>query len=151
MRIDSHVAKVTKLDALRARLDPDADFEIWFWATMTLGTHAVNAALHHCGVTAEDDAFATQPGVYLVSGHGGALEPAFRPLGDVLHVGRPAVDAPVPTDVADMMQAMEVIEHHRDPCIRGERAPTPAIARECDQAVTRVLALLRARLGRPTP
>ncbi len=147
MRIASHVAKIAKLEALRARLDPDADFELWFWTTMNLGTNAVNAALHQCGATREDDAYATQPGVYLVAGPGGALESAFRPLGDVLHVGRPKVEAPVPADITAMMHAMEIIEHHRDPCIRGEREPTPAIARECDDAITQVMALLRARLG----
>ena len=147
MRIAAHVAKIAKLEALRARLDPDADFELWFWTTMNLGTHAVNAALHQCGATREDDAYATQPGVYLVAGAGGALESAFRPLGDVLHVGRPKVEAPVPADITAMMHAMEVIEHHRDPCIRGEREPTPAIAQECDDAITQVMALLRARLG----
>ncbi len=151
MRIDSHLQKVGKLNALRGRLDPDADFEVWFWATMTLGTHAVNAALHHCGATLEDDAFATQPGVYLIAGQDGQLESALRSLGDVLHVGRPKVETPVPPDVSAMMQAMEVIEHHRDPCIRGEREPTPAIARECDQAIAQVLALLHARLGKTVP
>lgn len=147
MRIASHVAKIAKLEALRARLDPDADFELWFWTTMNLGTNAVNAALHQCGATREDDAYATQPGVYLIAGADGALESAFRPLGDVLHVGRPKVEAPVPADITAMMHAMEIIEHHRDPCIRGEREPTPAIARECDDAITQVMALLRARLG----
>jgi hypothetical protein len=46
-----------------------------------------------------------------------------------------------------MMQAMEVIEHHRDPCIRGEREPTRAIAEECAQALDRVLRALEARLS----
>jgi hypothetical protein len=147
MRIDSHLAKIAKLDALRARLDPDADFEIWFWTTMNLGTQAVNAALHHCGATREDDAFPTQPGVYLTVAAGGSLESSFRALGDVLHVGRPKVEAPVPPDVAAMMEAMEIIEHHRDPCIRGEREPTPEIAKECAEAINRVMALLRARMG----
>lgn len=146
MRIASHLDKIAKLDALRARLDRDADFELWFWATMNLGTNAVNAALHHCGATAEDDAYPTQPGVYLVAGAGGALAPAFRPLGDVMHVGRPKVAAPVAPDVSAMMAAMEAIEHHRDPCIRGEREPTPAIAAECEAAIREVIALLDARM-----
>ena len=77
----------------------------------------------------------------------GALVSAFRPLGDVLHVGRPKVEAPVPADVAAMMHAMEIIEHHRDPCIRGEREPAPAIAQECDTAIRQVMALFRARMN----
>lgn len=147
MNIDSHRGKVAKLEALRARLHPMDDFELWFWAAMNAGTHAVNAALHHAGVTRDDDRFPTQPGVYLVAQADGALEPKLGPLGDVLHVGRPRVEAPVPADVAEMMKAMEFIEHHRDPCIRGEREPTPAIADECAAALARVLALFEQRLG----
>jgi uncharacterized protein (DUF433 family) len=45
-----------------------------------------------------------------------------------------------------MMKEMEVIEHHRDPCIRGERTPTRAIADECDRALRSVLELLHRRL-----
>ena len=59
---------------------------------MTAGTHAVNAALHRAGVTRDDDAYPTQPGVYLVPQADGSLRPQFRPLGDVLHVGRPKVE-----------------------------------------------------------
>lgn len=146
MNVAAHQEKIRKLEALRARLDPLQDFELWFWAAMNAGTHAVNAALHHAGVTRPDDVFPTQPGVYLVPQAAGGLAAALRPLGDVLHVGRPKVEAPVPTDIAAMMQAMEVIEHHRDPCIRGEREPTRAIADECAHALERVLRSLAARL-----
>ena len=147
MNVAAHQEKIRKLEALRARLDPLADFELWFWAAMNAGTHAVNAALHHAGVTRPDDVFPTQPGVYLVPLAGGGLALAYQPLGDVMHVGRPRIEAPVPSDIAAMMQAMEVIEHHRDPCIRGEREPTSAIADECAQALERVLRSLAARLA----
>jgi hypothetical protein len=42
---------------------------------------------------------------------------------------------------------MEIIEHHRDPCIRGEREPSREIANECDQALRRCLALLAKRVS----
>jgi hypothetical protein len=151
MDMTSHLDKIRKLEALRARLDPMADFELWFWSAMNAGTHAVNAALHHAGVTRPDDVFPTQPGVYLVPQVDGSLQPSFHPLGDILHVGRPKVERPVPDDVASMMKEMEVIEHHRDPCIRGERTPTPAIADECDRALRSVLELLHRRLPGPRP
>jgi hypothetical protein len=125
-----------------------ADFELWFWAGMNAGTHAVNAALHEAGITRAEDVYPTQPGVYLVPQGDGGLRPAFRPLGDILHVGRPKVEGPVPEDIAQMMQAMEIIEHHRDPCIRGEREPTAAIADECTHALREVLEALEQRLGR---
>jgi hypothetical protein len=150
MNIASHLEKIGRFETLRARLDPQEDFDLWFWVTMNTGTNAVNAALHHAGVTRADDVFPTQPGVYLIPAADGQLQPGFHPLGDVLHVGRPKVETPVPEDIAEMMRAMEVIEHHRDPCVRGEREPTPAIAKECERALRRCLALLAQRVGKGT-
>jgi hypothetical protein len=143
----AHLEKIAKLQALRARLDPMEDFELWFWAGMTAGTHAVNAALHQAGVTLDDDVFPTQPGVYLVPQADGALMPEFRPLGDVLHVGRPKVEAQVPGDVAAMMDQMEIVELHRDPCLREGQIPTRAIVAECDAALRRCLQLLGEGIG----
>ena len=74
------------------------------------------------------------------------LKPAFHPLGDVLHVGRPRVEGSIPADVEEMMREMETIEHHRDPCIRGERQPTREIAGDCEGALRRCLALLSSRI-----
>ena len=73
MNASSHLEKIAKLEELRRRLDPVGDFELWFWAGMTAGTHAVNAALHHAKVTEDDDVFPTQPGVYLVPQANGSL------------------------------------------------------------------------------
>lgn len=142
----AHLEKLAKLEALRARLDALEDFELWFWAGMTAGTHAVNAALHQAGVTRDDDMFPTQPGVYLVPQADGTLKPEFRPLGDVLHVGRPRIEAPVPEHVAAMMREMEIVEQHRDPCLREGRRPTQAIVEECDVALRRCLQLLPYRI-----
>jgi hypothetical protein len=147
MKVASHKEKIDRLMALRQRLDPLEDFEIWFWTGMTAGTHAVNAALHRAGVTRDDETFPTQPHVYLSCEPDGTLKTQFGPLGDVLHVGRPKVEAPVPDDVAAMMAQMEVIEHYRDPCLRDGLAPTAAIAAECDAALRRCMDLLAARLS----
>jgi hypothetical protein len=148
MQIAQHLYKIEKLERLREGLDPQRDFELWFWATMTAGTNAVNAALHQVGATVAEDGYAMQPGLYLVPANGG-LEPAFRPLGDVLHVGRPAVEAPVPLDITAMMAAMERIEHHRDPCIREGRVVDQAVVRDCEEAfadcLTRLGKLMEAR------
>ena len=118
---------------------------------MTAGTHAVNAALHHANVTRDDDVFPAQPGVYLVQQADGSLKPAFHPLGDVLHVGRPKIDAPVPADVAAMMHEMEIVEQHRDPCVRERREPTREIIEQCDNALGRCLQLLRERIPAVMP
>ncbi|MFL9963381.1 hypothetical protein PQR02_20360 [Paraburkholderia sediminicola] len=146
MNVNSHLEKIARLESLRARFDALEDFELWFWAGMTGGTHAVNAALHHAGITAADDVYAAQPGVYLVPQPDGTLRHAFRPLGDVLHVGRPAVKAPVPEDIASMMHLMESVEQYRDPCVRHGVVPTAAIVKECDTAVLECFRLLNQRL-----
>lgn len=145
MNAAAHREKIAKLEVLRACLDPLEDFELWFWAGMTAGTHAVNAALHDAGVTRDDEMYPTQPGVYLVPQADGTLKPKFRPLGDVLHVGRPKVEAAVPAHVTAMMHEMEIVERHRDPCVREGVVPTRAIVDECDAALRRCLQLLRDR------
>ncbi len=145
MKVTEHLDKIRKLKALRERLDPEQDFELWFWAGMTAGTHAVNAALHDAGITVAEEAFPTQPGVYLIPQADGSLLSAFRPLGDVLHVGRPKIEAPVPEDVAAMMRQMEIIEHHRDPCLLYGKPVTPTIIQECDAALGHCLELLSTR------
>ena len=150
MKTSSHLEKITKLETLRRKLDPTDDFELWFWAGMTAGTHAVNAALHHANVTSDDDVFPTQPGVYLVQQADGSLKPSLRALGDVLHVGRPKIDAPVPEDITEMMHQMEIVERHRDPCVRGRREPTREIVEECAHALSRCLQLLRERISAVT-
>lgn len=146
MNVDAHMEKIARLESLRTRLDPLADFELWFWAGMTAGTHAVNAVLHHVNVTASDDVYPTQPGVYLVPQPDGMLSAEFCPLGDVLHVGRPPIEAAMPEDVASMMHLMEIIEHHRDPCVREGVVPTAAIVEQCDTALRECLRLLSTRM-----
>jgi len=146
MKTVSHLEKIARLQALRQRLDPLQDFALWFWAGMTAGTQAVNAALHQANVTLDDDVFPAQPGVYLVGQADGSLKPCLHPLGDVLHVGRPKVEGPVPPDVAEMMEEMETIEHYRDPCLREGLAPTADIVRICVTALTHCLALLDSRM-----
>lgn len=151
MNVASHLEKIGRLEALRARLDAMDDFELWFWSAMNAGTHAVNAALHDAGITQPDDVFPAQPGVYLVPQPDRSLKPCFHPLGDILHVGRPEVEGPIPEDVVGMMREMEIIEHHRDPCIRGGRQRTRAIADECDRALRRCLDLLSKRMPGTRP
>ncbi|WP_238587450.1 hypothetical protein [Cupriavidus sp. IDO] len=79
MNVMSHTEKLEKLMVLRQRLDPLQDFELWFWAGMTAGTHAVNAALHQAQITADDDVFPTQPGVYLAPQGDGSLQLGRQP------------------------------------------------------------------------
>ena len=147
MLIAAHSLKINRLMQTRACLDPAADFELWFWAGMNAGTHAFNAALHHAGLTREERAFAMQPGVYLVVRPDGTFVPELREAGDVLHVGRPIIEAVLPSDVQRMADAMERMEHYRDPCIREGLVPTPAIVETCAQALDECLRLLQERLA----
>lgn len=146
MLIASHLDKIRSLEAVRARLEPIEDFELWFWATMVAGTNAVNAALHQAGITPAESAFPSQPGVYTVPADGG-WRSVLKPLGDVLHVGRPPIAAPVPPDIAAMMRAMERIEAYRDPCTRGDMDITPAVIEDCSAAYEECLRLMRQRLS----
>ncbi|MES2362399.1 MAG: hypothetical protein V4646_11435 [Pseudomonadota bacterium] len=146
MHIDAHLLKISRLQSSRSRLDPLADFELWFWATMLAGTHALNAALHHAGLTSAHHAFSMQPGVYLVPQSGGELTPMLCAPGDVLHLGRPKIDGELPADVQRMAKAMETIEKYRDPCVREGRAATPEIVSACDEALQECLSVLRLRI-----
>jgi hypothetical protein len=148
MHIAAHLQKIARLEQARSRMDPGEDFELWFWAAMLAGTHAFNAALHHAGITPQERAFAMQPGVYLVAQRDGTFMPELRAApGDVLHVGRPHIDAPLPDDVQRIAHAMERMEAFRDPCVREGKRPTPEIIDICAAALRECLALLDGRLS----
>lgn len=147
MLIASHLEKIGRFNELRERLDPIEDFELWFWSTMVSGTNAVNAALHHAGITPAENAFPSQPGVYYVPApDGSGYVPVLKSTGDVLHVGRPPIPGPIPPDIAEMMEAMERIEHFRDPCTRGDMRIDGSIVDTCDTAYRRCLDLLALRI-----
>lgn len=147
MHINAHLLKISRLQRSRSRLDPLGDFELWFWATMMAGTHALNAVLHHAGLTSDHHAFAMQPGVYLVPQPGGELTPTLCAAGDVLHIGRPRIERELPADVQRMAKAMETIETYRDPCVREGQAPTPETVAVCDAALQECLSILRHRIS----
>jgi len=149
MNIEGHVDKIKRLEDLRKRLDPESDFELWFWSTMTAGTNAVNAALHHAGITPGERAFPSQPGVYYVpaSDKGKEFKPVLKSSGDVLHVGRPPIPGPVPADISEMMKSMEQIEHFRDPCTRGDMTIDANVISTCEKAYGTCVAMLERRLS----
>ncbi len=81
MKVASHVGKVRRMAALRQRLDPLADFEMWYWTTLTAGTNMLNATLHLAGLTRDDPVFSTIPGVHLVRQPDGTYARELRGLG----------------------------------------------------------------------
>lgn len=139
MKVSSHLDKVRRLAVLRQRLDPLADFELWFWATLTAGINAFNATLHLTGLTRDDPIFSTIPGVHVVKQPDGSYARELREPGDVSHVGWPEIVGDVPQVIRQLEHALHTIEHHRDPCIRGDRVPTQAIVDECEQAFAQLM------------
>ncbi|RZL77269.1 MAG: hypothetical protein EOP32_25590 [Rhodococcus sp. (in: high G+C Gram-positive bacteria)] len=147
MRTASHVEKFHRLTDLRTRLDPLENFELWYWTTLTAGTNAYNACLHLAGLTSDDPVFSTIPGVHLVQQPDGGYARELRGPGDVSHVGWPPIEGDLPEDIQCLEIALEALEEHRDPCLRGERSPTRYIVGECEREFERVQAILFARAG----
>ena len=141
MKIASHADKVQRLAALRRRLDPFTDFELWYWTTLTAGTNMLNATLHASGLTSDDPVFSTIPGVHLVRQPDGSYARELRGPGDVSHVGWPPIDGDAPPEVRRLEAALHALEEYRDPCIRGERIPTPVIVDECDRAFDEAMSI----------
>src|ERR1700761_6554926 len=104
MKVISHLDKVRRLAVLRQQFDPLADFELWFWTTLTAGTNVFNATLHLTGLTRGDPVFSTIPGVHVAKQSDGSYARELRGLGDVSHVGWPEIEGEVP-------QAIRQIEH----------------------------------------
>jgi hypothetical protein len=90
--------------------------------------------------------FPSQPGVYYVPGNtvsdAAGYKPVLKAIGDVLHVGRPPIPQPVPSDLQAMMKAMERIEQFRDPCTRGDMAINAEVIGVCENAYLQCLELL---------
>jgi hypothetical protein len=151
MKISSHVDKVGRLMRLRARLDPLEDFELWYWSGLTAGTNMWNASLHATGLTSEDRVFSTIPGVHVVPQADGSCRRELRGPGDVSHVGWPAIPGDMPEPILRLEAALHALEEHRDPCLRGDRAPTQAIVDDCNAALSQATSLFEALLGRTRP
>ncbi|MBS0452319.1 MAG: hypothetical protein JSS14_13505 [Proteobacteria bacterium] len=147
MKIASHAEKIRRLLALRGRLDPLVDFELWYWTSLTAGTNIWNASLHASGLTSEDRVFSTIPGVHVVPQADGSWRRELRGPGDVSHVGWPPIPGEMPRPIQHLEAALHALEEHRDPCLRGDRVPTQAIVDECEQAMRQALSVYQALLG----
>lgn len=150
--IAAHSEKIFRLDDLRSRLDPVEDFEIWMWASMNAATNALNAALHHLGLTSPGPYFAHQiPGLYV------APEPVapwrwrrlFAAPGDVIHIGLPPFEGAVPPAIADAGRAIAAIEDLRESYVRGAQPIAPEIIDDCEAAYRRCMGILEAVLAEP--
>jgi hypothetical protein len=151
MRITSHIDKFRRFDAVKRRLDPEADTELWIWSAMNACTNLLNAALHHCGLTEEVDSFHTQiEGLYAVPDRDdGTLTDSQHPPGDIMHVDQPAIPLPWPPAIERACAALITIEDLRKPYVRGnEPIKREAITRcelsyfECVEQLSGVLEAL---------
>ncbi|MCB2003036.1 MAG: hypothetical protein KDH18_25720 [Rhodoferax sp.] len=150
MHIHVHADKIRRMVQLRTRLDPLADFELWYWTTLTAGTNIWNAVLHLAGITREERAFSTIPGVHVVPQADGSYRRELRGPGDVSHVGWPPIPGDMPEHVQRLEQALHALEEHRDPCLRGERKPTQQIVDACEQAFARAHAVFEQAIREKT-
>lgn len=148
MDIPAHLEKLDRFEELIARLDPVEDFELWIWVLMTAGTSALNAALHAARITSDRDCYPVRPNKYMVRGKApGTWEQQVGPLGDLLHVDVPKLEAAVSPDLARALEAMRTIERYRDPCVRGDHPITKAVADECQAAYRTCIDLSRAAVA----
>ena len=144
MKIASHADKIGRLLNLRDRLDPLADFELWYWTCLTAGTNIWNASLHAAGLTSEERAFSTIPGVHVVPQGDGGWRRELRGPGDVSHVDWPPIPGDMPEPIRQLRGALHALEDHRDPCLRGDRVPTQAIVEHCELAMRQAISVYRA-------
>ena len=123
---------------------------MWIWTAMNAGVHLLNAALHRCGATLEVDSFHSQlQGLYVVPDRAtGRLDDALHPPGDVMHVGQPPIDTPLPPAIRAACAALKIIEDLREPHVRGNLQPVPGAERgwqaaydECVSALTLALSI----------
>jgi hypothetical protein len=147
MKVASHADKVRRLKALRARLDPLRDFELWYWTSLTAGTNMWNATLHLAGLTSDERVFSTIPGVHVVPQPDGSHRRELRGPGDVSHVGWPPIAGEMPAHVHALDAALHALEEHRDPCLRGDRQPTQAIVEECERAFVTAVSIFEHAMG----
>ena len=147
MDIASHLEKLERFERARHKLDPETEFEMWYWMALSGGTNAINAALHAAKLTADGDYFATQSvDVYLQGGSHDepqSWKPKFMWDVDVIHIHMPEVSKPLPPKLEQAYAAMQVLEDVRDPCVRGGRKITKKIVRDVDAAYTAAVALCR--------
>lgn len=145
MEVAIHMEKVGRLEDLLGRLDPADDFELYMWACMTAGTQALNAAMHTLGVTEPGRLYPHQiPGIYVepepVDGEWRLVMAA---PGDVIHLGLPPVDKPVPPVLEEASRSLTFIEDLREVYVRGGEAVTPEVVALCRHAYARLMGILK--------
>ena len=149
MKIASHLEKMERLKALRARLDPKDDFELWAWTSMTIATNAINATHHRLGMADVTEYFPHQiPGVYVHSEpENGRWRKVIAPPGDVIHLGLPPLKTPPPKRLEEAYASLHVLEGLRERYVRGNDPPSNTVIAETESAYSNCLAVTHELLS----
>ena len=125
MDVRGHLIKIERLMRQRAKLNRFRDCEMWYWATLNAGVHAINAALHAIGATRDGPWFAHNVPVYHVAGpRKRGWRAAIRPLGDIEHVDSDEMEALIPRSLNRARRALRKMEYLREPILRGDAKPS---------------------------
>jgi hypothetical protein len=153
MKVASHIEKFHRLDRAAKRLSPEIDTELWIWTSMNACVHLLNAALHHSGTTDETDSFHTQvEGLYSCPDRAsGMLRDAMHRPGDVMHLGQPRIDAPLPQAVERACAPLHFIEDLRGPYVRETATLPPGASRQWENAYRECVTAFAAILGLAQP
>ena len=150
MKIASHLEKIERLKALRERLDPAEDFEIWAWTSMTIATNGINAVHHHLGLADVTEFFPHQiPGVYVrPEPEDGHWQKVIAPPGDVIHVGLPPLKGLPPEELKAAYASLEVLEQLRERYVRGNTSISEVVITETERAYVGCLSITNDLLAR---
>ena len=149
MFVHGHLEKIERVERQRAKLDPVADYEVWYFASLMNGMHAMNAALHALGVTTPEDCFAHNVPVYVRAGpEPGTWEAVIRPFGDLEHVDGADIIAIIPDALAPARAALLEMEAVRDAGLRGDMEITADLADKVATAYGACLANARAVIAK---
>ena len=118
MKIDQHINRSERIERSASKFSRDDDYEMFVEACMLAGTHLLNAALHHSGVTPDHH--------------------------DLLHSDKPPLAAAVSAEIAQMMRALKQIEDLRSGYLRGNKPWQPSDGDMC----SRNMASIRATADR---
>ncbi len=141
MLIRDHLKKVRRIERTRSKLDPLADYELWYFATMTAAVSAMNAALHAIGATVAERYFAHNVPVYYRPGRkAGTFTPVVRPFGDIEHIDGCEMEALIPARLHAAARALKEIEALRERSVRGDLKPTRKLVERVESAYRRCLA-----------
>jgi len=115
-----HLRRAASFEASLSKLDPVEDGALYVVFLMRAGTNRVNAALHVMGIT--------------------DVQASAARVGDLNHTYKPRLEGELPAEVKRLFEPLSFIENLRPEYVRGPRALTADLARQCRQAYDDIVA-----------